>query len=82
MASEISGENSSVNVIIKSASFAARPIRGSMKISQAIRIPPVILPEKEEVILPKVPARLIRTWTPFGSGKLTIFFDITGVPAR
>ena len=48
--------------------LTGRPLYGSMAVTQSIRIPPVVTPDREEVTLPTVSEKLIHKWTPFGAG--------------
>jgi len=60
------------NIIIPSFEIrkycVAKQIRGSMIINQTVKIPPVHLPEKEELHLPQIPERSLHKWLPFGRG--------------
>ena len=39
-----------------------------MTISQTIKVPPVHLPGKEEILLPQLPETSLHKWVPFGTG--------------
>ncbi|XP_065067136.1 uncharacterized protein LOC135692767 [Rhopilema esculentum] len=61
----------SINILIPSFEerklYVGRPLYGSMVVTQSIRIPPVVTPDREEVTLPTVSEKLIHKWTPFGA---------------
>eukprot|EP00794_Sanderia_malayensis_P005958 gene5958-6651_t len=45
----------------------ARSLHGSINIVQSIYVPPVTLPEKEDLVLPEISERRKHKWKPYGS---------------